>query len=237
MDLEVKNVVVQYGKLEALKGISLECGERKIITLLGANGAGKTTTLRTISGVKRLTSGEIWFLNRRIDKWQPDDIVKLGIAHIPEGRKVFSGMSVLENLEMGGYVQRSTKTFEMSLKYVYEHFPLLQNRRKQLAGSLSGGEQQMLSTARALMAKPKLILMDEPSLGLSPLLVKEIGKIIKEISNLGVAIILVEQNARMALRLADRAYILEVGRIVLEGNAKTLLCDEGVKAAYLGRQK
>ena len=235
MDLEVINAVVQYGKSEVLRGISLGCGESEIVTLIGANGAGKTTTLRIISGVKRLSSGEIWFLSRRLDKSQPHDIVKLGIAHIPEGRKVFFTMSVLENLEMGGYIRKSKVELKQNLEYVYEHFPILQERQRQPAGSLSGGEQQMLATARALMAKPKLLLMDEPSLGLSPLLVKEVGKIIKDIQQSGVAIILVEQNARMALALANRAYILEVGRITLEGDAKSLLHHEGVKKAYLGR--
>lgn len=235
MDLEVINAVVQYGKSEALGGISLGCGESEIVTLIGANGAGKTTTLRAISGVKRLSSGEIWFLSRRLDKIQPHNIVKLGIAHIPEGRKVFFTMSVLENLEMGGYIRKSKAELRQNLEYVYEHFPILQERQRQPAGSLSGGEQQMLATARALMAKPKLLLMDEPSLGLSPLLVKEVGKIIKDIQHSGVAIILVEQNARMALALANRAYVLEVGRITLEGDAKSLLHHEGVKKAYLGR--
>lgn len=235
MDLEVINAVVQYGKSEALGGISLGCRENEIVTLIGANGAGKTTTLRAISGVKRLSSGEIWFLGRRLDKIQPHDIVKLGIAHIPEGRKIFFTMSVLENLEMGGYLRKSKAELKQNLEYVYEHFPILQERQRQPAGSLSGGEQQMLATARALMAKPKLLLMDEPSLGLSPLLVKEVGKIIKDIQQSGVAIILVEQNARMALALANRAYVLEVGRITLEGDAKSLLHHEGVKKAYLGR--
>ena len=235
MDLEVINAVVQYGKSEALRGISLGCGESEIVTLIGANGAGKTTTLRIISGVKRLTSGKILFIGRRLDKSQPHDIVKLGIAHIPEGRRVFFTMSVLENLEMGGYIGKSKAELKQNLEYVYEHFPILQERKRQPAGSLSGGEQQMLATARALMAKPKLLLMDEPSLGLSPLLVKEVGKIIKDIQQSGVAIILVEQNARMALALANRAYILEVGRITLEGDAKSLLHHEGVKKAYLGR--
>lgn len=235
MDLEVIKAVVQYGKSEALGGISLGCGESEIVTLIGANGAGKTTTLRAISGVKRLSSGEIWFLSRRLDKIQPHDIVKLGIAHIPEGRKVFFTMSVLENLEMGGYIRKSKAELKQNLEYVYKHFPILQERQRQSAGSLSGGEQQMLATARALMAKPKLLLMDEPSLGLSPLLVKEVGKIIKDIQHSGVAIILVEQNARMALALANRAYVLEVGRITLEGDAKSLLHHEGVKKAYLGR--
>lgn len=235
MDLEVINAVVQYGKSQALRGISLGCGEREIVTLIGANGAGKTTTLRIISGVKRLTSGEIWFLGRRLDKFQPHNIVRLGIGHIPEGRKVFSTMSVLENLEMGGYIRKSKTELKQSIEYVYEHFPILKKREKQHAGSLSGGEQQMLATGRALMARPKLLLMDEPSLGLSPLLVKEVGNVIKEIQQSGVSVILVEQNARMALSLANRAYVLEVGHIVLHGDSKALACNEEVKKAYLGR--
>jgi branched-chain amino acid transport system ATP-binding protein len=235
MLLNVRSLVVQYGKSQALKGVSVECADKEIITLIGANGAGKTTILRTISGIKRLTSGEIWFGDERLDKISAHDVVKLGIAHIPEGRKVFSTMSVLENLEMGGYTRRSREELKQGLEYVYEHFPILKKRQKQHAGSLSGGEQQMLATARALMVRPKLLLMDEPSLGLSPLLVREVGNIIKEIQKLGVSIILVEQNARMALALADRAYVLEVGRIVLEGMGKELLCNEDVKKAYLGK--
>ena len=236
MILDVINLVVQYGKSQALKGVSIGCTDREIITLIGANGAGKTTMLRAISGTKMLTSGEIWFGERRLDKMSPHDIVKLGVAHIPEGRKVFLTMSVLENLEMGGYTSRNREELKQGLEFVYKHFPLLKKRQNQHAGSLSGGEQQMLATARALMARPKLLLMDEPSLGLSPLLVSEVGKIIKEIQKSGVSIILVEQNARMALSLANRAYVLETGRIVLEGNGKELLCNEEVKKAYLGKQ-
>lgn len=236
MMLDVRNLVVQYGKSQALKGVSIGCANREIITLIGANGAGKTTILRTISGTKMLVSGEIWFGEKRLNKMSPHDIVKLGVAHIPEGRKVFLTMSVLENLEMGGYTCRSREELKQGLEFVYEHFPLLRKRQSQHAGSLSGGEQQMLATARALMARPKLLLMDEPSLGLSPLLVNEVGKIIKEIQKSGVSIILVEQNARMALSLADRAYVLEIGRIVLEGSGKELLCNEEVKRAYLGKQ-
>lgn len=234
MLLNVKNLVVQYGKSQALKSISLECTEGEIVTLIGANGAGKTTILRTISGIKSLASGEIWLEDQRLDKMSADNIVRVGVAHIPEGRKVFSTMSVLENLEIGGYTRKSRGELKQDLQYVYEHFPILEKRQKQHAGSLSGGEQQMLATARALMARPRLLLMDEPSLGLSPLLVREVGSIIKEIQKMGVSIILVEQNARMALALANRAYVLEVGHIVLHGDAKALSHNEEVKKAYLG---
>ncbi len=236
MALDVRNLVVHYGKSHALKGVSICCTDGEIITLIGANGAGKTTMLRAISGTKMLTSGEIWLGERRLDKMSPHDIVKLGVAHIPEGRKVFLTMSVLENLEVGGYSNRNREELKQGLEFVYKHFPLLKKRQNQHAGSLSGGEQQMLATARALMARPKLLLMDEPSLGLSPLLVGEVGKIIREIQKSGVSIILVEQNARMALSLARRAYVLETGRVVLEGNGKELLRNEEVKKAYLGKQ-
>lgn len=234
MLLEVKDLRVHYGKAEALKGFSINVKEGSIVTLIGANGAGKTTTLRTISGLKAPTSGEIWFRGERIDGIPAHDIVKLGIAHIPEGRIVFAPMTVLDNLKMGAYLRKDKQEIAKDLDRIYEHFPILKERSGQKAGSLSGGEQQMLATARALMASPQLILMDEPSMGLSPILVKEVGNIIKGINQDGVSIMLVEQNARMALNLADKAYILEVGNIVLEGDAKELSNDESVKKAYLG---
>jgi branched-chain amino acid transport system ATP-binding protein len=234
MLLEVKNLRVHYGKAEALKGISLGVDEGKIVTLIGANGAGKTTTLRTISGIKLPTSGEIWFEGKQIDGMPLHEIVRLGIAHIPEGRRVFATMTVLENLQLGAYLRRDKHEIARDLENIFEHFPALKGRLGQPAGSLSGGEQQMLATARALMTSPKLLLMDEPSLGLSPILVEEVANIITDINRGGVSIILVEQNARMALRLAEKAYVLEVGRVALEGNAKELANDEHMKKAYLG---
>ena len=234
MLLEIKGLRVHYGRAEALKGISIGVNEGAIVALIGANGAGKTTTLRTISGLKVPTSGEIWFQGKRIDGIPAHGIVKLGIAHIPEGRIVFAPMTVLDNLRMGAYLRKDRHQIARDLDSIYEHFPVLRERRGQQAGSLSGGEQQMLATARALMACPNLLLMDEPSMGLSPILVEEVGNIIKGINQDGVNIMLVEQNARMALNLANKAYILEVGNIVLEGDARELSNDESVKEAYLG---
>jgi len=234
MLLEIKDLKVHYGKAEALKGISMGIEEGTIVTLIGANGAGKTTTLRTISGAKAPTSGKIWFQGERIDDLPPHEIARRGIAHIPEGRRVLATMTVLENLEMGAYLRKDKSGIARDLENIYEHFPVLKERRRQMAGSLSGGEQQMLATARAMMAGPKLLLMDEPSMGLSPVLVEEVGKMITNINQTGVTIMLVEQNARIALRLADRAYVLEVGNIVLAGEAKELINDEHVKKAYLG---
>jgi len=234
MLLEIKDLKVHYGRAEALKGISLSVDEGEIVALIGANGAGKTTTLRTISGLKGPTSGEIWFQGKRIDGMPAHDIVKLGIAHIPEGRIVFAPMTVLDNLRMGAYLRKDKHQIARDLDIMYEHFPVLKERRKQLSGSLSGGEQQMLVIARALMASPKLLLMDEPSMGLSPILVEQVGNIISDINKIGIGIILVEQNARMALSLANKAYILEVGSITLEGDAKELANDERVRKAYLG---
>ena len=234
MLLEIKDLRVHYGRAEALKGISLSVDEEAIVALIGANGAGKTTTLRTISGLKVPTSGEIWFRGKRVDGMPAHDIVKLGIAHIPEGRIVFAPMTVLDNLRMGAYLRKDKHQIARDLEIVYEHFPVLKERRGQQAGSLSGGEQQMLAIARALMAGPKLLLMDEPSMGLSPILVEEVGSIISDINKGGISIILVEQNARMALGLANKAYILEVGSITLEGDAQKLANDERVKKAYLG---
>jgi branched-chain amino acid transport system ATP-binding protein len=234
MLLEVKDLRVHYGKAEVLKGTSIKVEEGTIVALIGANGAGKTTTLRTISGLKASTSGEIWFQGKRIDGTSPSGIVKLGIAHIPEGRRVFAPMTVLENLEIGAYLRKDKRGVARDLDNIFEHFPRLRERRKQQAGSLSGGEQQMLATARALMASPKLLLMDEPSMGLSPILVQEVGKIVTDINQSGVSIMLVEQNARMALKLAHRAYVLETGRISLEGDAEDLANHEHVRKAYLG---
>ena len=234
MILEIKDLRVHYGKAEALKRISLKVDEGAIVTLIGANGAGKTTTLRTISGLKVPTSGEIWFKGKRIDGMPVHNIVKLGIVHIPEGRMVFAPMTVFDNLRMGAYLRKDRQEIAKDLETMYEHFPILKERREQQAGRLSGGEQQMLAIARALMAKPKLLLMDEPSMGLSPLLVEEVGNIISSINKSSISIMLVEQNARMALELANKAYILEVGDITIQGDTQELASNERVKKVYLG---
>ncbi len=234
MLLDMKDVVVRYGKATALQGVSMDIPQDEIVTLIGSNGAGKTTTLRAISGLNVPSSGEIRFQGRLINGVEPHEIVRMGVAHVPEGRRVFGPMSVEENLELGAYLRRDRPGIEQDLSRMYESFPRLKERRRQAAGSLSGGEQQMLAIARALMTSPKVLLLDEPSLGLSPILVREVGKIIKRINGQGVTVILIEQNARMALRLAHRAYILELGKIILQGNARELANDEGVKKAYLG---
>jgi branched-chain amino acid transport system ATP-binding protein len=232
--LEIKNLRVHYGRAEVLKGISLEVDEGSVVSLIGANGTGKSTTLRTVSGLKASTSGAIWFEGKRIDRMPANEIVKLGIAHVPEGRIVFAPMTVLDNLKMGAYLRRNKREITKDLEAMYAHFPILAKRRNQMAGSLSGGEQQMLAIARALMSRPKLVLMDEPSMGLSPLMVEEVEKIISDINANGTSIMLVEQNARMALRLSKTVYILEVGRIVLQGPARQIADDERVIKAYLG---
>jgi branched-chain amino acid transport system ATP-binding protein len=234
MLLEVRDIRVHYGKAEALKGVSIGVGEGEVISLIGANGAGKTTTLRAISGLNVLTLGEIWFQDSKISGRPPHEIVKLGIAHVPEGRRIFAPLTVLENLEMGAYLRKDKREIGRDLEKIYEYFPILRERRGQKAGSLSGGQQQMLAIGRALMSSPKLLLMDEPSLGLSPLLVETVGEIITHINAGGISIILVEQNAQMALRLANRAYVLEVGTVALQGDAKELANDERVQKAYLG---
>ncbi len=234
MLLEIKNLSVHYGMAEALRDISMSIAEGEIIALIGANGAGKTTTLRTISGLKTPTSGDIWFQDRRINRLPPHHIVKRGIAHIPEGRVVFAPMTVLDNLKMGAYLRKDRSKVAEDLEDIYRHFPVLKERRKQLSGSLSGGEQQMLAVARALMSSPRLLLMDEPSMGLSPVMVEEVSNIIRDINQSGISIVLVEQNAQMALELANRAYVLEVGRITIEGDAKQLANDSRIKEAYLG---
>jgi branched-chain amino acid transport system ATP-binding protein len=233
--LEMKDARVTYGKAEVLRGVSIEAEEGEIVTLIGSNGAGKTTTLRAICGLKALHSGEIWFRDRKINGMLPHDIVKMGIAHVPEGRRVFSTMTVRENLELGAYLRKDKQKMAEDLENIYRSFAVLKERQKQTAGSLSGGEQQMLAIGRALMAGPSLLLLDEPSLGLSPLLVREVARIIRNINRGGMSIILIEQNARMAFKLAQRAYILEVGNIILQGDARDLANDERVKKAYLGR--
>ena len=217
-----------------MKGISLAVESGEIVALIGSNGAGKSTTLRTISGIIWPTAGKIWFDSERIEGMPAKNIVKLGIAHVPEGRKVFSSMTVLENLLLGAYRREERYEVIRDLDKMYEHFPILKERQGQLAGSLSGGEQQMLVIARALMSNPRLLLMDEPSHGLSPLLVKEVASITEDINNQGVSIVLVEQNARMALGLADRGYVLELGSVFLHGDARELRNDYRVKKAYLG---
>jgi branched-chain amino acid transport system ATP-binding protein len=234
MLLEIKKLWVDYGSSNILKGISFGVEEGSIVTFLGNNGAGKTTTLRAISGLKTPTSGEIWFAGKRIDGKLPQDVIKQGIGHVLEGRALFPYMSVLENLIVGAYLQKNRGRINDDLEEIFAHFPILKERRKQQARTLSGGEQQMLAIARALMGKPKLLLLDEPSLGLSPMMVREIGKIIQEIHERGVSVLLVEQNARLALGIAEKGYVLETGEIVLSGEAKTLVNNPQVKKAYLG---
>ena len=232
--LEVTNLEVHYGKVQALKGIDIRLEAADIITLIGANGAGKSTTLRTLSGLNRPTTGTILFEGERIDGLEPDRIVGRGIAHVPEGRRVFPELTVLENLMTGAYLRRDGPSVRSDLDMVYGHFPRLRERRGQYAKTLSGGEQQMLAMGRALMAAPRLLLMDEPSIGLSPLMVQEIAAIIGEIHRKGVPVVLVEQNASLALHLASYGYVLETGRIALDGPTDVLRENEHVRRAYLG---
>ena len=232
--LKINNLHVHYGGIKALKGISVEVPEKKIISLIGANGAGKSTTLRCVIGLVPSASGSVIYNGEDITKKKTMNIVKKGMVLIPEGRRVFPNLTADENLILGAYAQKNKKEVEKDKKNVFDIFPRLYERRTQKAGTLSGGEQQMLSVGRALMSKPKLLMMDEPSLGLAPLLVKEVFKIIKDINDLGVTILLIEQNAKAALEIADYGYVLETGRIVLEGNGKELLINEDVKKSYLG---
>lgn len=233
--LEVKDLYVNYGAIEAIKGISFTVQPGEIVTLIGANGAGKTTTLHTISGLVKAKSGSITYNGTDLQKIDPSKIISLGIAHVPEGRHVFPEMTVEENLQMGAFISENKEETAAAMQDVYEKFPRLRERRRQLAGTLSGGEQQMVAVGRALMGKPSIILMDEPSMGLSPLLVKEVFAIIKEIHAAGITVLLNEQNAKMALSIADRAYVLETGTISISGDAQELLKDERVKKAYLGQ--
>lgn len=232
--LGIKNINVYYGVIHALKNISLKVQEGEIVTLIGANGAGKASTLRTISGLVKPSDGSILLDGKEISGINAQEIVKMGISHVPEGRRIFPDMTVLENLELGAFLRRDKAEIKKDMEKVYERFPVLGRRRKQLAGTLSGGEQQMLAMGRALMSRPKIMLLDEPSMGLAPLLVKEIFEIIQDINSQGTTILLVEQNANMALSIAHRAYVLETGSIVLEGPAKELAQSEDIKKAYLG---
>jgi len=233
--LEIKNLNVYYGGIHAIKDISLSVKEGEIVSLIGANGAGKTTTLQAISGLLKPRSGEITFLGNNLLTTEAHNILKLGLAQVPEGRRIFSGLTVKENLQMGAFAVRDTKeNLTLDRKAVYDRFPRLRERKKQMGGTLSGGEQQMLAIGRALMSRPKMLLLDEPSMGLAPILVKEIFEIIKEVNKSGVTILLVEQNAKMALSISNRAYVLETGRIVMSGQSSELLENELVKKAYLG---
>lgn len=232
--LEVKDLNVYYGAIHAIKGISLTVNDGELVSLVGANGAGKTTTLHTISGLLPAATGEILLDGQNLQKVKANTIINLGLAHVPEGRHVFARLTVEENLRMGAYILKDQKKINENIEMVYTHFPRLRERYKQLAGTLSGGEQQMLATGRALMTNPKMLLMDEPSMGLSPILVKEIFKIIEELHNSGITILLVEQNAKMALAISNRAYVLETGTIAMEGSAKELAEDDRVRKAYLG---
>ena len=232
--LEIKDLEVNYGVIKAIKGVSFDVNEGEIIALIGANGAGKTTILHTITGLIQAKKGSIVFDGKELTKTPPHKIVSMGMAHVQEGRRIFQQLSVLENLKLGAYTRKDKSEIASTLKMVYERFPRLEERKNQVAGTLSGGEQQMLAMGRALMSKPRIILMDEPSMGLSPLLVSEIFDIIKVINESGTTVLLVEQNAKKALSIADRAYVLETGKITLSGDAKDLINDESVKKAYLG---
>ena len=232
--LEIKDLNVFYGAIHALKGVSLTVGEGELVSLIGANGAGKTTTLHTISGLISASSGTITLDGQDLQKASPHRIINMGLAHVPEGRHVFARMTVEENLRMGAYILKDQKKINENLEKVYSHFPRLKERWRQLAGTLSGGEQQMLATGRALMTDPRIVLMDEPSMGLSPLLVKEIFSIIQQLHDSGITLLLVEQNAKLALAISDRAYVLETGCIAMSGKASDLAEDDRVRKAYLG---
>lgn len=232
--LEVKNLHVSYGMIDAVKGIDFQVTDGEIVSLIGANGAGKTTTMHTLSGLLKAKEGTILLDGKDLTKVKANKIVGMGLVQVPEGRRVFTQMSVEENLQLGAYLRHDKSEIAKDFRHVYELFPRLEERKKQLAGTLSGGEQQMLAMARALMSKPKVLLMDEPSMGLSPLLVKEIFAIIKDINKAGTTIFVVEQNAKMALEIADHAYVMETGKIVLSGTGKELAASSEVQKAYLG---
>lgn len=235
--LKVENLVVAYGGIEALKGISLEVPEGKIVTLIGANGAGKSTLLRSIIGLVKPGSGKISYEGKDITGLNSQKIVQTGITLVPEGRRVFPNLTVLENLKIGAYLRNDKEGIEKDIRWIYDLFPRLEERSWQMAGTLSGGEQQMLAVGRALMSRPQVLMMDEPSLGLAPLVIKDIFKIIQEINNQGMTVLLIEQNANMALKIADIAYVLETGRITMTGTGKELLENPEIKAAYLGKKK
>ena len=235
--LKVENLVVSYGGIEALKGISLEVPEGKIVTLIGANGAGKSTLLRSIMGLVKPADGKITYDEKDITGLNSQKIVETGITLVPEGRRVFPNLTVLENLKIGAYMRNDKEGIEKDIRWIYDMFPRLEERSWQMAGTLSGGEQQMLAVGRALMCRPKVLMMDEPSLGLAPLVIKDIFKIIQEINKQGMTILLIEQNANMALKIADIAYVLETGRITMTGSGKELLENPEIKAAYLGKKK
>lgn len=232
--LEIKGIDVYYAAIQALFDVSIKVNKGEIVALIGANGAGKSTLLKTVSGLLKPKKGDIFFENQQLNQKSTVDIVKMGISHVPEGRRVFVEMSVLENLELGAYLKKDKQNIKKSIADVFDKFPRLYERRNQLAGTLSGGEQQMLAIGRALMSSPKLLLLDEPSMGLAPILVQEIFKIIYDINKQGTTILLIEQNAHMALQIADRAYVIETGKIVLSGNAKDIANNPEVKKAYLG---
>lgn len=232
--LEIKDLEVYYGVIQAIKGTSFEVNEGEVIALIGANGAGKTTILHTVTGLLASKAGKVFFEGEDITRMPGHKIVTKGIAHVPEGRRVFAQLTVYENLLMGSYTRKDKKEIDETLTMIYKRFPRLEERKNQLAGTLSGGEQQMLAMGRALMSKPRIILMDEPSMGLSPIFVNEIFDIIREVSEAGTTVLLVEQNAKKALAIADRAYVLETGKIALSGNAEELMNDDSVKKAYLG---
>lgn len=234
MLLDLRNIKISYGKALAVKGVSLHLNEGEIVVVIGANGAGKSTIMRAVSGLKQPQSGEIWYSGRRIDALPSHVIAKLGIRQVPERRRLFPRLSVFDNLKIGAYLEADKEKVQKTFDELMRKLPILSVRRRQMAGTLSGGEQQMVTIARALMLRPKVLLLDEPSLGLAPLIVREIGRIVREIHTDGVPILLVEQNAKLALGLASRGYVLETGKIALEGRAKELLNDEGVKRAYLG---
>lgn len=232
--LEIKDIEVFYGMIQAIKGVDFQVNEGEVIALIGANGAGKTTILHTITGLLSPKKGAVMFEGTDITKIPAHKIVSMGMAHVPEGRRVFAQLTVYQNLKLGAYTRKDRDKIEETLQMVYKRFPRLEERKNQIAGTLSGGEQQMLAMGRALMSQPKIILMDEPSMGLSPIFVNEIFDIIKEVSESGTTVLLVEQNAKKALSIADRAYVLETGKIVLQGNAKDLLNNDSIKKAYLG---
>lgn len=232
--LEIKDLEVYYGMIQAIKGVSFDVNEGEVIALIGANGAGKTTILHTITGLINAQKGSVWFEGKDITKVPAHKIVSMGMAHVPEGRRVFANLTVLQNLKMGAYTRKDKTEIDQTLDSIYKRFPRLMERQNQLAGTLSGGEQQMLAMGRALMSHPKIILMDEPSMGLSPIFVNEIFDIIKSVSTSGTTVLLVEQNAKKALSIADRAYVLETGKIVLSGKASDLLNNDSIKKAYLG---